>query len=58
MLSQAVDEDSELISLYYGEEVREEDAQRFTEEVESLYPDVDMLMHIWRPADLLLCAGG
>ena len=45
MLSQLVDEDSELISLYYGEEVREEDAQRFTEEVESLYPDVDVDAH-------------
>lgn len=45
MLSQLVDEDSELISLYYGEEVREEDAQRFTEEVENLYPDVDVDAH-------------
>ncbi len=45
MLAQLVDEDSELISLYYGEEVSEEDAQKFTEEIEELYPDVDVDAH-------------
>lgn len=45
MLSLLVDEDSELISLYYGEEVREEEAERFTQEIESLYPDVDVDTH-------------
>lgn len=29
MLAELVDEDSELISLYYGEEVKEDDARRF-----------------------------
>ena len=37
-----VDEDSELISIYYGEEVSEEDAEKFTEEITELYPDVDV----------------
>ena len=45
MLALLVDEDSELISLYYGEEVSEEDAQKFTAEVEALYPDVDVDAH-------------
>ena len=45
MLSQLVDEDSELISLYYGEEVNEEDAERFTQEITELYPDVDVDVH-------------
>ena len=45
MLALLVDEDSELISLYYGEEVSEEDAQKFTSEVEELYPDVDVDAH-------------
>lgn len=45
MLAILVDEDSELISLYYGEEVSEEDAQKFTAEVEELYPDVDVDAH-------------
>ena len=37
-----VDEDSELISIYYGEEVSEEEAEKFAEEIEELYPDVDV----------------
>ena len=45
MLSKLVDEDSALISLYYGEEVKREDAERFTEEIEELYPDVDVDAH-------------
>ena len=32
----------ELISIYYGEEVSEEDAEKFTEEITELYPDVDV----------------
>ena len=45
MLSLMADEDSELISLYYGEDVQEEDAERFAEEIEELYPDADVDLH-------------
>lgn len=45
MLAQLVDEDSELISLYYGEEVTEESADAFTQEIEALYPDIDVDVH-------------
>lgn len=45
MLAELVDEDSELISLYYGEEVSEEEAEKFAVEVEELYPDVDVDFH-------------
>lgn len=45
MLSQLVDEDSELISLYYGQDVLEEDAMRFAQEIEELYPDADVDAH-------------
>lgn len=45
MLAHLVTEDSELISLYYGEEVSEEEADRFTEELEEIYPDVDVDTH-------------
>jgi len=45
MLSKMADEDTELISLYYGQDVLEEDAVRFAEEVEGLYPDVDVDLH-------------
>jgi len=34
--------DSELISIYYGEEVSEEEAEKFAGEIEELYPDVDV----------------
>lgn len=45
MLEQLVDDDSELISLYYGQDVTEEEADAFTKEVEKLYPDVDVDVH-------------
>ena len=45
MLAQIVDEDSELISIYYGADVSEEDAESLTAKVEELYPDVDVDTH-------------
>lgn len=42
MLSQLVDEDSELISLYYGADVDEADAEALSAELEELYPEVDI----------------
>ncbi len=45
LLGELVDEDSELISLYYGEEVSEEDAEKFVARVEETYPDVDIDAH-------------
>ena len=45
MLAKMTDEDSEMISLYYGEDIREEDAQRFGQEIAELYPDVDVDVH-------------
>ena len=45
MLEQLVDEDSELISVYYGEEVKEEDANELIEQIEELYPDADVDAH-------------
>lgn len=45
MLAQLVDDDSELISLYYGEDVTEEEAETFTAELAELYPDLDVDTH-------------
>ena len=45
MLANLVDENSELISLYYGQDVAEEDAENFAQAVEELYPDVDVDLH-------------
>ena len=38
-------EDSELISLYYGEEVNEEEANSLAEKVMELYPNMDVEVH-------------
>ena len=45
MLAQLVDEDTELITLYYGQDVQEESAENFAQEIEDLYPDVDVDVH-------------
>lgn len=45
MLALMVDENSELISLYYGQDVSEEDAEKFAQAVEEQYPDVDVDLH-------------
>ena len=46
MLAELVDDDSELISVYYGADVSEEDAMKLTEELEELYPNVDIDTHL------------
>lgn len=46
MLAELVDEDSELISVYYGVDVSEDDAMQLTEELEELYPNVDIETHL------------
>ena len=45
MLEAMVDEDPELISMYYGQDVLAEDAEKFAEAVAELYPDVDVDLH-------------
>lgn len=45
MLEAMVDEDTELISMYYGQDVLAEDAEKFAEAVVELYPDVDVDLH-------------
>lgn len=45
MLETLVDEDPELISIYYGADVSEEDAEKLTAEIEEKYPSVDVDTH-------------
>ena len=45
LINSLVDEDSELISLYYGQEVSEEDANELADELMELYPDMDVEVH-------------
>ncbi len=42
LIDALVDEDSELISIYYGEDVSEEDAEALAGQLEEKYPDVDV----------------
>jgi len=45
MLDVLVDEDSELISVYYGSDVSDEEAEALIAEIEEKYPDVDIDAH-------------
>ena len=45
LLEALMDEDSELVSLYYGEDVTEEDAEALAEKIMEEYPDVDVEVH-------------
>lgn len=46
LLSQMIDEDSELVSLYYGEETKEEDAQVLAQRIAEEHPMVDIEVHM------------
>ncbi len=45
LIQQLVEDDSELISLYYGEETSEEDAEALSAELAELFPDMDVEVH-------------
>lgn len=42
MAKEMVDDEVELISIYYGEDVTKEEAEAFSREVEEIYPDCDI----------------
>ncbi len=45
MFAEMIDEESGLVSIYYGADVSEEDAMKLTEEIAELYPDLDIDTH-------------
>jgi hypothetical protein len=45
MMSELVDDSSEIICIYYGEEVAEEQAQTLGDEIQELYPDTEVEVH-------------
>lgn len=45
MVAEMIDEESSIISIYYGEEVKEEDASALGAELEEKYPDVEVELH-------------
>lgn len=44
-LAAMIDQDAELISIYYGEEIEETEAQKLLEEAQKLYPDCEIELH-------------
>ena len=42
MIDQMVDEDSALVSIYYGDEATEEEAMEFSDQITEKYPDVEV----------------
>ena len=41
-VQEMTDEDSEIISIYYGADVSAEDAEQLAERLEDMYPDYDV----------------
>ena len=46
MMKAVVTEDDELITVYFGQETTEDDAQQITEEIAAAYPDCDVECHM------------
>ncbi|MBO5734048.1 MAG: DAK2 domain-containing protein [Clostridia bacterium] len=46
LLEKAVDDDSAIISIYLGGEIKEEQLEAISEELEELYPDLDVLVYM------------
>ena len=42
MIDQMIDEDSALVSIYYGDEATEEEAMEFSDQITEKYPDVEV----------------
>lgn len=42
MISKLIDDDSEIISIYYGSDVNEDSAQEIADKIEELYPDIEV----------------
>ena len=45
LVSSMVDDDASVISVYFGEDVSEETAESISEELEEIYPDLDVIFH-------------
>jgi DAK2 domain fusion protein YloV len=45
LIENLVDEDSEIISLFYGEDINEDEAESLIEELEEAYPDLDIELY-------------
>lgn len=46
LMETLIDDDSEIVSLYYGEDVAEEDANKIADIIMDKYPDLDVEVHL------------
>ena len=45
MMHQLIDEDSAIVSVYYGSDMKEEDANALGSKIEEAFPDVEVEVH-------------
>ena len=45
-MAKCVDDDSAIISIYLGEDVNDARIEEITEELEEIYPDLDVLVYV------------
>lgn len=45
MMAQLIDEDSAIVSVYYGEDMKEDEAENLGAKIEAAYPDVEVEVH-------------
>ena len=45
LIEKMLTEDKEVVTLYYGSDVQEEDAEKFAEKVQSSHPEVEVILH-------------
>ena len=55
MVDAMVDEDSAIVSIYFGSDSDEDSANELAAAIEEKYPDVEVGGQRWRTANLLLC---
>ena len=46
MISNLIDDDSEIVSIYYGKDISEEDTKALADKIEELYPEVEVDMNM------------
>lgn len=45
LIDRMMSEDKEVVTLYYGSDVKEEDAEAFAEKVQATHPDIEVILH-------------
>ena len=48
LIDRMMSEDKEVVTLYYGSDVKEEDAEAFAQKVQETHPDIEVILHYGR----------